>query len=292
MSTLTRDQLLPLLDKRAPSTEARNKEGDRTTVRRLYNADEGDAFIEKQYSGGLASLQSRENQVLFKIAHTVVPVDCKPVALDSRVASLHTFTKQTLQGKAQITVRWHGFDLDDWAKLLGSQPPSPWCQAEFVLAIARSALKALRLMHLAGLVHGDIKADNLCLPWQAGPADPPIPTHRATLNPDQLRLIDLGLTLDQPRGPVPDLGDSVLATRAVNLGDDRQVDAYNAAKQGKLLPFQQLGGCRAWGSARAGESFGASLGGGEACGWPTQRADNDGWHRKSPRPFGLTLNWG
>ena len=51
-----------------------------------------------------------------------------------------------------------------------------------------------------------------------------------------------------------------------------------------------LGGCRAWGSARAGESFGASLGGGEACGWPTQRADNDGWHRKSPRPYGLTLS--
>ena len=29
------------------------------------------------------------------------------------------------------------------------------------------------------------------------------------------------------------------------------------------------------GSTRAGESFGASLGGGEACGWPTQRADRN-----------------
>ena len=54
----------------------------------------------------------------------------------------------------------------------------------------------------------------------------------------------------------------------------------------------RLGGCRALGRARAGESFGASLGVGEACGWPTQLADNDEWHRKSPRPSGLILKWG
>ena len=58
------------------------------------------------------------------------------------------------------------------------------------------------------------------------------------------------------------------------------------------VQYAALGGCRAWGSARAGGSFGASLGAGEACGWTTQRVGNDDWHRKSPRPYGLTLKWG
>ena len=53
-----------------------------------------------------------------------------------------------------------------------------------------------------------------------------------------------------------------------------------------------LGVCRAWGRACAGASFGASLGVDEAWDWPPQRADNDGWHRKSPRPFGLKLERG
>ena len=53
-----------------------------------------------------------------------------------------------------------------------------------------------------------------------------------------------------------------------------------------------LGGCRAWGRACAEASFGASLGVGEAWDLPPQRAGNDGWHRKSPRPFGLKLAMG
>lgn len=53
-----------------------------------------------------------------------------------------------------------------------------------------------------------------------------------------------------------------------------------------------LGGCRALGRACAGASFGASLGAGEAWGHAPQRAGNDGWRRKSPRPFGLTRKVG
>ena len=57
-------------------------------------------------------------------------------------------------------------------------------------------------------------------------------------------------------------------------------------------PRGWLGACRAWGRARAGESFGAGLGAGEACGPATQRVGNDARRRKSPRPFGLTLKMG
>ena len=52
-----------------------------------------------------------------------------------------------------------------------------------------------------------------------------------------------------------------------------------------------LGACRTLGRARAGASCGARLGRTlappEACAVVTQRADNDVWHRKSPRPFGF-----
>ena len=53
-----------------------------------------------------------------------------------------------------------------------------------------------------------------------------------------------------------------------------------------------LGACRAWGRARAGESFGAGLDVDEACGQATQRVGNDARRRKTPRPFGLTLKKG
>jgi hypothetical protein len=41
------------------------------------------------------------------------------------------------------------------------------------------------------------------------------------------------------------------------------------------------------GWACAGESSAARLGVGEAWGRAPQRADNNAWRRKSPRPFGL-----
>ena len=45
--------------------------------------------------------------------------------------------------------------------------------------------------------------------------------------------------------------------------------------QGRHVEVAMLGACRAWGRARAGESFGAGLGVGYACGQATQRVGND-----------------
>ena len=67
---------------------------------------------------------------------------------------------------------------------------------------------------------------------------------------------------------------------------------FDDASGDRLRQWLGLGACRALGRACAGASFGASLGVGEAWDCPPQRAGNDGWHRKSPRPFGLKLEMG
>ncbi len=57
-------------------------------------------------------------------------------------------------------------------------------------------------------------------------------------------------------------------------------------------PGQAQGACQALGRARAEVSCRARLGASEACGGATQRAGNDAWRGKSPRPFGLGLQRG
>ena len=165
MSSLPRNKLLPLFDKRVDGVE--NRVGDRATIKRFFDAEEDDAFVEKRYSGTLSGLQKRENGLLFNVVQEVVKLGGQQVPLNSRVASLHVAKAQTLTADLSITVRWHGFDLHDWAKLLGTETSSPIASAEFLLAVTRAALKSLQLLHLAGMVHCDIKGDNFCLPFES-----------------------------------------------------------------------------------------------------------------------------
>jgi hypothetical protein len=62
-----------------------------------------------------------------------------------------------------------------------------------------------------------------------------------------------------------------------------------------IVPLVKRLGPGAWAAeiqARAGASCGASLGAGEALDRPQQRAGNNGWPRKWPRPSGLAPQWG
>ena len=239
MSSLPRNKLLPLFDKRVDGVE--NRSGDRATIKRFFDADEGDAFVEKRYSGTLSGLQKRENKLLFAVMQDTVILAGRPVPLASRISSFHQGIAQTALSEVRITVRWHGFDLDDWAKLLGTAPDSLIFSAEFVLALMRAALKSLQLLHLAGMVHCDVKGDNFCLPFEGlelGAQDA-----RGMLRPDRLKLIDLGLTLSKAFEPgvLPDLGGSRLASKAVpGAGRDRLVDAYADAEQGRMQGFNAI----------------------------------------------------
>ena len=103
MSSLPRNKLLPLFDKRVDGVE--NRVGDRATIKRFFDADEDDAFVEKRYSGTLSGLQKRENKLLFAVMQDTVILAGRPVPLASRISSFHQGIAQTALSEVRITVR-------------------------------------------------------------------------------------------------------------------------------------------------------------------------------------------
>ncbi len=117
----------------------------------------------------------------------------------------------------------------------------------------------------------------------------------APLTPATLALLDSGLPRNWSRAnPVDIIGDApveryVHALRSL-LADPASGTLLFMHAPTAIVPSQ--GGCRALGRARAEVSCRARLGASEACGGATQRAGNDAWRGKSPRPFGLGLQRG
>jgi hypothetical protein len=198
MSTLTRAQLLQLFDIRREVGFAQNPH---THIVRRMDDEQQKPMVHKTYSGLLSELQVREYDLLFNVG--LQSFGGTPLA--SRVATLRKFTAQTAMGSHEIAVKWYGFDLDDWARLLQLTQPNPLHQAGTLLALVGATLKALRLMHGASFVHNDVHDGNLCLPFQSAKVNPNGQFIECTVALDELKLIDLGWSLKKPdeRGPVP-----------------------------------------------------------------------------------------
>jgi hypothetical protein len=89
-----------------------------------------------------------------------------------------------------------GLDFQrDWLEPLSTLKKSLFEREEEALKLARTSLKALQSIHAMGVVHGDFKSDNLCVPVATGHAGT---TLRLAL--DQLRLIDFAYAVykEQP----------------------------------------------------------------------------------------------
>lgn len=246
MSNLKDEELFSLFDLTQNSKESR--QGDRSSVVRFYDQAEKDAFVQKTYSGNLSQLQRRENELLLHVRLATVQVNGKTTYLHTRIAPMHLAKGHTVEGIFEITQRWQGLDLLDWNRLAlhhhqSGKEFAPLMQnIGFLLALARSTLKALHLMHLAGLVHCDIKADNLCLPWIKNSLQHnPQGAWLGSINPDQLKIIDLGLTLKKKneRGDIPDLAGAKPHT---SNHAPRLVAAYeeHLQKTGQTRIFEQL----------------------------------------------------
>lgn len=101
----------------------------------------------------------------------------------------------SVQGSLSIEMKDHGLDLGVWGTLLGFGPTSPLNEPAVLLVIWREVLEALHEFHSAGLVHGDVKEDNICLPTRGRVTCSTEGVVSATLLCKKLTLIDLGFSL-------------------------------------------------------------------------------------------------
>lgn len=151
----------------------------------------------KQFkAGGLASADywlERENQFLFdfavdKLRHVVELSELKRVD-DGQVSLLATFDA--------------GVTIEDWLRVRpqyahGESYAHPFKHAGLFLLLLKGCLSALREIHQQGIVHCDIKADNICLGHTPYPFRPQAgQTVRPNFN--QVRLIDFAFSLTPKR---------------------------------------------------------------------------------------------
>lgn len=197
------------------------------------------AVVTKHYAAGVMKpLEMREAKLLVELMTAEVSTKQGQARLSSRVTYLRALD-QTQSFALQIHMPWHGFDLDDWVKLLGKADNSLVRNPEFLLALMRSALKALHLLHLYGWVSSDCKRDNFCLPWVEGSLSAPGQPLVGKLNPDDLRLIDMGIALPKSDHRTEKLE---LGTKKSG-GEDHEVlirAAHLAAFSGDLNELQNL----------------------------------------------------
>ncbi len=94
-----------------------------------------------------------------------------------------------------------GITISDWLKLSPHYPNGkvhahPFVHAGLFLCLLRACLVALKEIHQHGIVHCDIKADNICLPYQPYPYPKSGPL---SIRFERVRLIDFAFSITPER---------------------------------------------------------------------------------------------
>lgn len=98
------------------------------------------------------------------------------------------------EGTLSIEMKDHGLDLAAWADIAGFAPSSPLSSPTVLLALWREVIEALHEFHAAGMVHGDVKDDNICMPVRGKPVRLADGSIAVTWNLKKITLIDLGFS--------------------------------------------------------------------------------------------------
>ena len=147
---------------------------------------------------------ARENQFLLEFAakglkHVVELAEIKRVS-DGQHTPLPTL----------VATFDAGVTIEDWLRVRpryanGESYAHPFKQAGMFLALARACLQALQEVHSHGIVHCDVKPDNICLPYAPYPYQRE-PGHALRIDFERIRLIDFAfsMTPQQPlQHPLP-----------------------------------------------------------------------------------------
>jgi len=101
----------------------------------------------------------------------------------------------------QVATRDAGVTIEDWLRVQpryanGVVWPHPFQHAGLFLQLLRACLVALREIHALGIVHCDIKEDNICLPHSPYPYSP---GQAVMLDFERVRLIDFAFSVTPER---------------------------------------------------------------------------------------------
>lgn len=101
----------------------------------------------------------------------------------------------------QVATRDAGVTIEDWLRVQpryanGVVWPHPFQHAGLFLQLLRACLVALREIHALGIVHCDIKEDNICLPHSPYPHSP---GQAVWLDFERVRLIDFAFSVTPER---------------------------------------------------------------------------------------------
>ena len=184
-------------------------------------------------AGDLRDWTEREGRILTRVAGLgIAPVP--RVAQFDRGAEGRPALLQTFDA---------GVTVDHWATLLpvqrnGTQHRHVFEDCANWWALARHCLMALDTIHELGVVHLDLKADNVCIPVTPADFDPAAPGAVMTPCFEQLALIDFAFSLvpgESLSQPLPIAGQTEYGYQSPRL-----LRALEAGRKGDLRPTRQL----------------------------------------------------
>jgi hypothetical protein len=144
---------------------------------------------------------------------------------------------------AQVQTYDAGITVDHWATLLpvrraGQSLDHVFQDCAHWWALARHSLIALDAIHAIGLVHLDLKADNICIPFEPAALDPLAPAPWIAPRIEQIALIDFAFSLvsgEQLTRALP-----IARQPDYDYQSPRLLDALDAGHRGDLGPTREL----------------------------------------------------
>jgi len=136
-----------------------------------------------------------------------------------------------------------GISVDHWATLVtverdGARPRNVFADCAHWWSLAHHCIAALEEIHALHLVHLDIKADNLCVPYGPAQFDPDDADGRLHVDFARLALIDFAFSLVSRESLVTAL--PIGWQTDYDYQSPRLLRALEAGRDGDLLPTQEL----------------------------------------------------